>query len=50
VLLRRVIKRCPAIMLAVRRIAKVLGRIRFLIDSINTIKDIKTPGVPWGTK
>lgn len=47
---RRVKSRCPAIMLAVSRIAKVPGRIKLLIDSIQTIKGINTLGVPWGIK
>jgi len=46
----RVNKRCPAIMLAVNRTAKVTGRIIFLIVSIQTIKGIKILGVPCGTK
>jgi len=46
----RVIKRCPATILAIRRTAKVKGRIMFLIDSIRTIKGIRAPGVLWGTK
>lgn len=48
--LRRVSNRWPAIMLAVNRTVNVMGRIMFLIDSIQTIKGIKTKGVPWGTK
>jgi len=40
----------PAIILADRRIAKVRGRIRSLIDSIKTIKGIKIDGVPWGVR
>lgn len=46
----KVIKRCPAIILAVSRTAKVPGRITFLIVSINTMNGISTDGVPWGTK
>jgi hypothetical protein len=42
----KVINKCPAIILAVKRIANVPGRIIFLIVSINTIKDIRVPGVP----
>lgn len=42
------INRCPAIILAVRRIVKVQGRIKFLIDSIRTIKGINILGVLWG--
>lgn len=47
---KRVNNRCPAIILAVNRTAKVPGRIIFLIVSIHTINGIKTAGVPWGTK
>lgn len=47
---KRVISKCPAIIFAANRTAKVPGRIKFLIDSINTIKGIKTGGVPCGTK
>jgi len=46
----RVIRRCPAIMLAERRTARVPGRIMLLIDSIITIKGIKIFGVLKGTK
>lgn len=42
--------KCPAIILAESRTAKVPGRIIFLIVSIITIKGINTPGVPWGTR
>lgn len=37
-------------MFAANRIARVPGRITFLIVSINTINGIKIKGVPWGTK
>lgn len=40
----------PAIILAVRRTVKVIGRIIFLIVSIHTMKGIRRRGVPWGTK
>lgn len=43
---RSVSNRCPAIILAVNRIAKVPGRITFLIVSIQTINGIRTGGVP----
>jgi hypothetical protein len=43
-------KRWPATMLAINRMAKVMGRIKILIDSINTIKGINIKGVPPGTK
>lgn len=46
----KVIKRCPAIILAVNRIVKVIGRIIFLVVSIQIINKIKIIGVPWGTK
>ena len=46
----KVNRRCPAIILAERRTAKVPGRIIFLMVSIITMKGIKTEGVPWGTK
>lgn len=47
---KRVISKCPAIIFAVNRTAKVPGRITLLIVSIHTIKGISTGGVPWGTK
>lgn len=40
----------PAIIFAVKRIAKVKGRIISLMVSIITIKDINKKGVPWGVK
>lgn len=43
-------KRCPAIIFADSRIAKVKGRIINLIDSIITINGISKKGVPWGVK
>lgn len=45
-----VIKRWPAIRLAVNRTQSVIGRIMFLANSINTMKFIKAFGVPCGTK
>ena len=42
----KVSRRCPAIMLAVRRTASVPGRIKFLIVSIITINGINMDGVP----
>lgn len=42
--------KCPAIILAANRIAKVNGRIKALIVSISTIKGISTEGVPLGIK
>jgi hypothetical protein len=50
VLPNNVSNKCPAIILAESRTAKVPGRITLLIVSINTIKGIKTEGVPCGTK
>lgn len=49
-LLNKVNKRWPAIILAVNRTAKVPGRIILLIVSIKTIKGIKIVGVPWGIR
>lgn len=46
--LNRVNNKWPAIILAVKRIASVHGRIKFLIVSINTINGIRKEGVPWG--
>lgn len=47
---KRVISKCPAIILADSRTAKVPGRIMLLILSIHTINGINMEGVPWGTK
>lgn len=47
---RRVNSRCPAIMFAVSRTAKVPGRIMFLIVSMITINGISMVGVPCGTR
>lgn len=47
---KRVNSKCPAIMLAVKRTVKVIGRIIFLVVSIQIINGIKILGVPWGTK
>jgi len=47
---RSVISKCPATILAIKRTAKVRGRIIFLTDSIKTIKGIRRVGVLWGTK
>lgn len=46
VLPRRVIRRCPAIIFAASRTAKVPGRIIFLTVSMQTIKGISAGGVP----
>ena len=43
-------RRCPAIILAARRTERVIGRIIFLILSINTIKKDKAIGVPKGIR
>lgn len=48
--LNKVNNKWPAIIFAVNRIARVPGRITFLIVSIHTIKGISTPGVPRGTR
>ena len=48
--IRRETKRCPAIILAANRIARVSGRISLLIVSIITIKGIKITGVLLGIK
>lgn len=50
ILPNRVNRRCPAIILAVNRTVKVIGRIIFLIDSIQIMNGIKILGVPWGTR
>jgi hypothetical protein len=42
----KVNNKCPAIILAESRTAKVPGRIIFLIVSIITMKGIRTAGVP----
>lgn len=46
----KVSNKCPAIILAVRRTDKVIGRIIKLVDSIITIKVIKAFGVPDGIR
>lgn len=48
--LRREIRRWPAIIFAARRTERVIGRIKFLIVSIKTIKEESIIGVPFGTK
>jgi hypothetical protein len=42
--------KCPAIILAAKRMARVNGRITDLISSIKTITGTKTAGVPKGTR
>lgn len=44
------INKWPAIILAANRTDKVIGRIIFLVVSINTMKDESIIGVPFGTK
>jgi len=46
----RVIRRWPAIRLAVNRTHRVIGRMMFLVSSIITMKDISAIGVPCGSK
>lgn len=48
--LRRVNKRCPAIMLAASRTERVMGRMILLVISIMIIKGIRGVGVPNGTR
>lgn len=48
--LRRDNSKCPAIILAVSRTERVIGRIIFLIVSIITINDDSIIGVPSGTR
>ena len=49
-LAKRLISRWPATILAVSRIARVIGRIMFLMNSIRTIKFIRGSGVPVGVR
>lgn len=42
--------KCPAIILAVSRIDRVIGRMISLIDSIITINGISKVGVPCGVR
>lgn len=46
----KIIKRCPARMLATNRTIKVIGRIIFLTNSIKKSKKVKGRGVPSGIK
>lgn len=48
--LKREISKWPAIIFAARRTERVIGRIKFLIVSIKTIKEDNSMGVPEGTK
>lgn len=47
-LLSKDINRCPAVMFAVRRTHRVIGRMMILTVSTNTMKFISGEGVPWG--
>jgi len=47
--LKSLINKCPATILADNRTERVIGRIKFLISSIITIKFIRAVGVPVGT-
>ena len=47
---KRVINKCPATIFAASRTERVRGRIKDLTTSISTIKGIKAPGVPRGTR
>ena len=47
---KRVRRRCPAIMLAVKRMERVNGRMINLIDSMITMKGIRINGVPIGVR
>jgi len=44
------INKCPAIMFAVSRTHRVIGRMILLVISIKTMKFIKAIGVPCGSK
>lgn len=50
ILLSKQSKRCPAIILAVKRTDRVTGRMILLTVSIRTINDDSAIGVPLGTK
>lgn len=50
IFLNRHKRRCPEIILAARRTAKVSGRIKLLIVSIKTINTESIIGVPLGTR
>jgi len=49
-LLSKDINKCPAVILAINRTDKVIGRISLLIVSIITINIINMNGVPDGTR
>lgn len=46
----KVTNKWPAIIFAVSRIAKVIGRIILLVVSIITKNGRRTDGAPWGTR
>ena len=48
--LNKIISKCPATMLAVNRMDKVMGRIKFLMSSIRTMKFIRKIGVSLGKR
>lgn len=50
ILFSKVSRRCPAIIFAARRTERVIGRIIFLVVSINTIKEERGIGVLFGTR
>jgi len=49
-LFTNLINKCPATILAARRTDRVMGRIKFLTNSIKTIRGIRAAGVPDGTR
>jgi len=49
-LFTNLISKCPATILAARRTDRVMGRIKFLTNSIKTIRGIRAAGVPDGTR
>jgi len=49
-LFSNLINKCPATILAARRTDRVMGRIKFLTNSIKTIRGIRAAGVPDGTR
>lgn len=44
----KVIRRWPAIIFAIRRTERVIGRITLLTVSIKTMNGMRTKGVLWG--
>lgn len=47
---RRMVRRCPAVMLAANRTARVRGRMNSLTSSIITRKNMMAAGDPSGTR